>query len=237
MAAGLQLSQAVVLNLTTAGSSGTINGAIFEQNSNDYTGTGVEPFVRLKDQEGFNTDRVPMPSVWRGEWTRDLLLSEVGVVTLDSIDYYQFLLDTYKRKAQGSITLHELQIFTKSGALPRGKTGAYGDLSANADLKWDLDAGEDSRITLNYALNPVSSYGDMFAYIPVSAVGTDTTKNLYLYSAFSTPGGLMAGYEEWAVLGNPPPASQVPDGGTTLATLGFALLGLGSARKLISKKA
>ncbi len=37
--------------------------------------------------------------------------------------------------------------------------------------------------------------------------------------------------------GNPPPPPGVPDGGTTLVSLGVALLGLGSMRKLLAAKA
>ena len=78
----------------------------------------------------------------------------------------------------------------------------------------------------------------MFAYIPVSAVGTDLTKNLYLFSTFGPSNDSDAGFEEWAVLEpGTGGAGGVPDGGTTLASLGVALLGLGWMRRLFPAKA
>lgn len=243
LTASVQLGQALSIDLTTTGSSGTINGGFFQQVPNQSTGTGViEPFVRLQDdptEEGYNTGLSAMPDVKAGAWTHELLLSAVPVVTIGAIDYYQFLLDLNEtNNAAGRfITLFELEIWTKSGALT--SADEYSDLTnGGASKVWDLDAGPDgnSKIELDYSLNPGSGAGDMFAYIPVSSVGTDGTKNLYLYSAFGTPQGSDAGFEEWAVLKTTTP-NTVPDGGTTIVTFGFALLGLGSMRKLIGSKA
>ena len=243
MLAGLQISQAVTINLTTSGTSGTANGGLFVQIDNGSTGTGViEPFVRLQangTEQGYNTDLKPMPDVKTGTWTKDILLSAVPVVSVGSIPYYQFLLDINEKNDENGrlLSLYQLQIFTKLGALT--SANEYSDLTSGATKVWDLDVGSDgnSLIELNYSLNPGSGYGDMFAYIPVSAVGTDLTKNLYLFSAFGTPQTSDAGFEEWAVLRNStPPPSRVPDGGTTVTALGFALLGLGSIRKLIGSK-
>lgn len=245
LTAGIQVSQAVVVDLTTADSSGTANGGIFEWTAEQPTGTGViKPFVRIQNngtEEGYNTDNSPpgegpMPDVKVGTHTHDILLSAVPVVTKGGVDYYQFLLDIFEVQGGGKefLSLHELQIFTKDGAL--ASANEYSDLVNGADLVWDLDEGEDSVIELNSDLNPGNGAGDMFAYIPVSAVGTDLTKNLYLYSAFGDTQPSDGSFEEWAVL-TPEPRENVPDGGGTLVSLGVALLGLGSMRKLIGAKA
>lgn len=244
LAASVQVSQAISIDLTTAGSSGTANGGFFQQIPDQSTGTGViEPFVRLQNrptEEGYNTGTGdPMPHVKEGLWTHELLVSEVPTVTLGLIEYYQFLLDINEQgSTSGSlITLYELEIWTKTGTL--ASANEYADLANGGATKvWDLDSGPDgdSKIELNYLLNSGSGSGDMFAYIPVPSVGTDGSKNLYLYSAFGTPQASDAGFEEWAVLEAGTP-NRVPDGGTTLVSLGVALLGLGAMRKHLARKA
>lgn len=243
LTAGLQISQAVSVDLTTSGASGSANGAFFQQIDNGSTGTGViDPFVRLQQngfETGYNTSLSdPMPDVKTGIHTHDILLSSIPVVTIGLVNYYQFLLDLNESKGGNAelLSLYQLQIFVKSGALTEAND--YLDLTSGATKVWDLDIGldGDSIVELNAELNPGSGYGDMFAYIPVSAVGTDLTKNLYLYSAFGVPQTSEATFEEWAVLEKTTTPPRVPDGGTTLFSLGLALLGLGSMRKLIGAK-
>jgi hypothetical protein len=228
------------LDLTTAGASGTINGGFFQQVPNQSTGTGViEPFVRLQatgqefPESGFNTDLAPMPTVKTGIWTHDILLSAIPVVNRGGIDYYQILLDINQNSGGSNelLSLNELEIYTRTGALT--SADEYSDLTGGATLVWDLDETEDWTIELNYSLNPGSGSGDMFAYIPVSDVGTDGTKNFYLFSSFGVPNGPNDGFEEWAVVRAP--TTQVPDGGGTVALLGLALAGIASARRFMKK--
>jgi hypothetical protein len=237
--ASLLPAGAKVVDLTTAGTSGTANGGLFTQINPNSTGTGViEPFLRVQantTEQGFNTSlNQPMPDVKTGTWTHDILLSAIPKVTINGVQYYQFLLDINQNTGGNNnfLSLHELEIWTKSGG-PLTSADEYSDLAGGGATKvWDLDAGPDgdSTIELNYDLNPGSGWGDMFAYIPVSALGTDGTKNLYLFSAFGAPKTSNDGFEEWAVLkpaGTPPP---VPDAASSIALLGMALVGLGTVR-------
>ena len=250
MAAAMQVSQAAVINLTTAGSSGSVNGATFQQVVGGSAGSGVlDPFVRIQQkgnnttEEGYNSSVRPvMPDVDTSPFTKDILLSSLDKVTIASIDYFKFLLDINEPNSDPAflVTLHALQLYTKTGPLTTANT--YAALTSGATLVWNLDAGSDSKIELK-DLNSGSGQYDMFAYIPSSVFGTDLTKNVYLYSAFGVTQSADGGFEEWSSLkktdggGGGGGGGRVPDGGSTIASLGAVLLGLGSIRKLIASKA
>src|SRR3954468_18762573 len=72
---------AIVIDLTTRGSQGTINGAIYKQVDPQPTGTGViNSFLRLqaKDvEQGYNTDHRPVEFDEKTDiHTRSLLLTD-----------------------------------------------------------------------------------------------------------------------------------------------------------------
>src|SRR6478609_5517422 len=74
------------VDLTTPGSSGTINGAVFLQDSTHPAGVGVfQPFLRLQGngtEQGLNTDASQLPYDDKGSanWTHSVPLSSIGVV-------------------------------------------------------------------------------------------------------------------------------------------------------------
>ena len=195
------ITSARALDLTTAGSSGTVNGAFFQQVPDQTTGTGViQPFLRVQGngiETGLNTSLSSvLGDTKTGIWTHDILLSAVPIVTLGGVQYYQFLLDINQTGANPLLSLNKLEIWTSPGTLP--EANSYDDLAAGgATKKWELT----STIELNYALNPGSGAGDMFAYIPLSVVGPAGTLSLYLYTEFGTPNGSNDGFEEWAEIG------------------------------------
>ena len=240
-AASITPASALVVDLTTAGSSGTVNGALFQQVSPQTTGTGViDPFLRVQGNDvetGLNTSLSDVLGETKtGIWTHDLLLSAVPIVNVGGVDYYQFLLDINQNKVGDNelLSLTKLELWTKSGALT--EANSHDDLTAQGAVKqWDLDGVEDSTIELNFILNPGSGAGDMFAYIPVGALGTDGSLNLYLYTEFGLPGHASNdGIEEWAVLTPAGVGGGVPDAGSTTALLGMSLLGLGALRRKLS---
>jgi hypothetical protein len=203
---------AATINLTTAGSTGSFTAGtdFFEQISPSSTGTGViESFVRIATNDnivqGYNTDARPLQFDENSSptFTHSLLLSDVPVVSLGGVDYYQFLLDINQTGTDPLLSLNELQIFLgNSGSLSGATVGAGGTLSfgANANLVYDMDATGDNTVELNYNLNTGSGSGDMFFYVNTSLF-TGTNQYVYLYSLFGSPNNNNDGFEEWAVLG------------------------------------
>jgi hypothetical protein len=237
-AATAGVTSAATLDLTTAGSSGFINGAYFTTADNHSTGTGViEPFVRVQDNgiaDGYNASVSSlMPDVKTGLWTHDIQLSAVPQVEISGVNYYEFLLDINQTKANPLLSLDKIQLYTRATALTEADD--LGDL-AGSMLRYDLDFGGDNTILMDYSLNEGSGSGDLFAYFPVSYFGA-SSDYLYFYSMFGETGEPYDendGFEEWAVR-EPGTSTRVPDGGTTIALLGMALLGLGGVRKALGK--
>jgi len=215
-----------VLDLTSNNASGFVNGGFFQETSPQPTGTGViDPFLRLQangTEQGYNTSARPVQFDQKTDpnYTRNLMLSEVPKVTIGNTTYRQFLLDVNESNGQGRnlISLDKLQIFQS----PQGSLSSYPNLGTKV---YDLDAGKDNSILLDYSLNHGSGSGDMFAYIP-DALFDPSVPFVYLYSQFGDADGSSdAGFEEWAVLQgqSPPPMNEVP----APATLVFAALGCG----------
>lgn len=228
----------VIVDLTQPASSGTVNGALFQQINQQAAGTGVlNPFLRIKDNAGavagYNTD---VKKVLQNDdaWTKDLKLSEIGVVN----GYRQFVLDINQQNSDSLLSLNQIQIWI--GSAPAGGDGAL-----NADYKlsglngfnkiWDLNpsGGTGNGILLDYALNPGSGAADMLMSVPNSLfVGGDY---VVLFSQFGTPPGANDnndGFEEWAS------ASPVVPEPSTLIAGALLLLPFGvSALRVLRKKA
>lgn len=217
-------------DLTTAGSSVTINGAIYQQTSPQPTGTGViQPFLRLQNngvEQGYNTSARPIESGYHSKvdpFTHDLLLSDIPVVNVNGTSYRQFLLDINESNGQNRelLSMDRLQIFQSN----TGNISQYANLGTKI---YDLDANTDNLVMLNYDLNHGSGSGDLFVYIP-NALFDASKQYVNLYSLFGNTVGADgtsdAGFEEWATLKSdaPPPVNEVP----APATLVFAALGCG----------
>jgi hypothetical protein len=227
------------IDLLTAGASGTANGAIFTQVDPQSTGTGVlDPFLRIQangTESGYNTSVGTPLDDKGGKWTHDIALGTIGIVTYNAVNYYKFLLDVNQLSSSPLLSLNTFQIYERTGPLTTANTLA--DLTGNATLKFDMDAGVggDTTVNIDYRLNPGSGAGDMTVLVPVSALGIDPTltQNLYLYTAFGDPNASNSGFEEWAAelgIGFYPP-QDVPDASTTLSLLGMALLGIEGLRR------
>lgn len=227
LAIGTAVQAAPTLDLTTAGSYGQINGALFYQADPRPTGTGyIRSFVRIQDQpgteEGYNTDGRPLQfdENTSAEFTRSLRLADVPVVNTGGIDYREFLLDINESNGgdKNFLSLDKLEIYL--GHAPN-LLGYPTGLGAKV---YDLDEGGDNWILLDYDLNSGSGSGDMFAYIPDSSfTGGDY---VYLYSRFGDNATCSAGFEEWAVREAEPIIRTVPaPGAMLLVALGTISLG------------
>jgi hypothetical protein len=239
-------AHAVIYDLTTS-TTVTVNGALFTTTLQQSTGTGViDPFVRLVDSngeaEGYNADARPvMTDVNTSpQFTKDILLSQVPLQTIGGIEYYEFLLDINQTKEQPLLSLDKIQIYTRAAALT--SADELTDLTgAGSTLRYNLDAGGDNALLLNYELNNGSGSGDMLAYIPKSLFGAES-EYVYLYSLFGQdPDGVPPyngnendGFEEWAIKERGT-TTNVPEGGATVLLLGAALTALGAGRRFLKR--
>jgi len=219
---------AAQLDLTTAGSSGTLNTAFFQQVPDQSTGTGViDPFVRVQAnnvEEGYNTDAGnPLAfDAKSGIWTHSLLVGNVPVVDVNGTSYLQFLLDINEVNSgdEKFLTLDQVRIYTNPSSGSVNST----TLTDLGTLRYNLDSNVDNSVKLNYGLNPGSGAGDMFMYVPANLFAGLGNQYLYLYSKFgeSTCAGCGSsdGFEEWATVGA---TSVVPEPGFYgVLSLGFA---------------
>lgn len=213
LAAGLN-SSAGMLDLTTEGASGVINGATFSQAMNiGPTGTGnFDPFVRIEKPKGsegieraYNTEGV---TEWQtkddNQWTHAIQIKDIPIVD----GKYEFRLDINQDKGGdgGLLSLDELKIHVVDQAIG-GSLTDYETNPAFGPADWEM--GVDNWIKLNYALESGSGDGDLLVFIPVSDLGTTGTDYLYLYSTFGVHFQANAGFEEWGVAEVPEPATIV----------------------------
>jgi len=197
---------ATMLDLTTRGSSGAIDGAQFVQADPQPTGSGaIHSFLRIQGasahnevQQGFNTDARPLQFDENKSptFTRSLLLSSVPRVNRAGILYREFLLDINQKSSQPMLSRDELRIYLGNAANLTGYSDSTHQL-AGLDPVFDLDRTGDNAVLLDYRLNSGSGSGDMLLYVP-DALFTGGT-NVYFYSKFGVEYASNAGFQEWSV--------------------------------------
>jgi hypothetical protein len=234
-------SNAAILDLTTANSSGTINGAIYQQTDPSSTGTGVfDAFVQVSPSGNNDTARGYNTTVNNilnngssAQHNHAITLADVPLVVVDNKLYRAFLLDVNESSGGTNefISLDEVQVFAGGGAnlsaTTFGTVQGAGVLDHPGTLVYRMDAVVDSFVKLNYDLNTGSGSGDMFLYVPnINFAGFLPSDQVVLYSAFggqeaNLPGyGATAGFEEWGV------PSELPNSIPEPATLALAACGL-----------
>lgn len=229
-----------VLNLTDGGltDSGSINGALFEVNQVQPTGSGViHSFVRISSnnavEQGYNTDGRPLQYDENNSatFTRKLPLADLQVINKGGVDYYGFLLDINQQDSNPLLNINDIEVYQGDAPNLLGFTPGSG-FGTHSTVVYQLDAGGDNGILLNYSLNSGSGSGDMWMFIKKSAF-SGSNPYVYLYTKFGDPNGNNDGYEEWAaVVGHNTPSVPLP------ASLwgGLTLLGFLGAAKIRSRR-
>lgn len=191
---------AATCDLTTAGSSCSINGALFQQTDVQPTGSDQIAFVRMGSNDaivqGFNTSARPVQFDDKTdlEHTRDIRVSQVPLVTVGGVQYRQFGLDINQTGSQSLLSLDKLQIFVSDQGMRTG----YPDLGTKV---YDLDtAVMDNWVKMNASLDHGSGSGDVWVNVP-DALFKDHNQYVYLYSQFGVHDGNNGGFEEWFVRG------------------------------------
>jgi hypothetical protein len=197
---------ATVLDLTARGSSGDVNGALYFQADPQPTGSGaIRSFLRIQGasahdvvQQGFNTDARPLQFDENRSlsFTHSLTLGSVPSVNIGGTLYREFLLDINQKSSQPLLSLDELRIYLGASGNLTGYSAATGQLAGLVAV-YDLDAGTDNQVLLDYRLNSGSGSGDMLLYVP-DALFTGGNY-VYLYSKFGETYASNAGFQEWSV--------------------------------------
>jgi uncharacterized repeat protein (TIGR01451 family) len=204
------------VDLTVAGSTGTIGGAVFT-NQQSQAGTGIfDTFVQLQHngvEQGYNTDaRAQFDEKSSLQFNHSILLADVPIVigdgsngTQEGVVYREFLFDANEANGAGRLlSLDKLQIWQEEAGNLTNFTPGSGFAGAHTNyLAYDLDAGGDHWVAINAGLSSGSGRGDMRVLIPDSYFINDTAhRYVTLYSEFGLQGGSYAassGFEEWGL--------------------------------------
>jgi hypothetical protein len=233
------------IDISAAGSSGTVNGALFQTVDQQPTGTGViDPFLRIQMkgvESGYNTDVRPIEQDQKTDpnYTRPLKLSEVSPTRIDDIDYIQFFLDVNEpgNSKKATVSLDQLQLFQST----TGSVNNYAQSQSNLGQKvFDLDSNGDSSVLMGGRIEQGSGKGGVVISIPKSLLIYDRPY-LVLYAQFGLSNGSGGGFEEFTALKSTnsiviPPVPVPPALWTALVT--FGLIGaFAGVRKMLGANA
>ena len=229
---------ATTLDLTTEGSSGTINGARYFQFTDTGGGSGnIDSFVRYQNAtpsgsvtQGYNTDGTFQFDEKSGNFTHSILKNDVPLAQLGGTAYREFVFDINESNKQdeSKLSLDEVQIYVSDVGDLEDPDFPFG--ASIATLIYDMDGMMDSWVELDADLSgPGSGQLDMILLVPDALFVDDfgMNPNVYLYSLVGEQGGDLAndsGFEEWA---HSTDGAIIPEPSTALLA-GLGLLGLGS---------
>ena len=186
-----------VIYLTTVGSQGSANGALFHQfDPEDSTGEGrIDPFLQIQgpasggEETGYNTTNTLEYDTKDATW---LKVCEPPRVTVGGVVYCEFLLDVNEAGGDKSlISLDEVRLYVED-------TDNLDDSELGTPV-YDLDAGGGNTVILDASLlGPGSGDGDMLMLVPEEAFGSDGQAYIYLYCKLGVTEESESGCEEWA---------------------------------------
>jgi hypothetical protein len=197
------------VDLTQAGSVGSVGGAIFVQDVTQPSGVGViDAFIRIKApgnstvEQGYNTDARPLQfnEMKSSNFTRDLPLSSVPTVTIDGVAYKQFELDVNQTGSSPLLSLDQLRIYAGSApdlSVYDSTSGKLAGLTPLYDLNPDLS--NTNSVLLNGNLAQGIGKGDMMLEVPAGLFPATNNGFIYLYSHFGNSDPANSGFEQWAV--------------------------------------
>src|SRR5262245_60097520 len=198
-----------VIDLSTAGASAVVNGAIVTQ-VDSAPAAQFDTFLRIRDfavERGYNTDAANFQFDVVGDHTTThaLKLSDVPLVTLDGASYRQFILDVNEPTWLPRISLDQLRFFVADTGDLSGYR-IWNNTLAGRRAVWSLDGRCDVSVKLNANLNTGDGKGDMEILVPDSVFGGATY--VYLYSKLGGRYWANGGAEEWGV--RPVPVEVTP---------------------------
>lgn len=233
--AAVPAASGAVVDLTAGtGTEGALNGAHFVWGSVGGGTGNISSFLRVQKNglsSGYNTSASSPPfDAKNGSFTRDLRLNEIQITVRGGVNYLTFLLDINENSGGGNefLSLDEVKIFTTTVA-----SQTTTNIASLGTLRYDMDAAPagNSEVLLDYSKATGSGTTDMTMLIPAANfAGSAPTDYVVLFSAFgaktNAPGRTWdgsAGFEEWAVPGNPT-VVYVPEPATAAAMLPAGLL-------------
>jgi hypothetical protein len=185
------------LNLTTQGAVATQPGFVVEQTdwktTNDHD---VKSFLRIDGngtEQGYNSTarRTQFDESRSPEFNRSLRLDHVPLVTVNGVQYREFLLGIDQKVRIYVGNRPDLSGYDAGAKTLAGRKAVF-----------DLDRNGDVSVLLDSRLSRGSQSGDMFLLVPASDfAGSASRSFVYLYSKMGAQSGAAAngGFEEWSV--------------------------------------
>ncbi|MDG2530928.1 beta strand repeat-containing protein [Caulobacter endophyticus] len=182
------------IDITTPGSSTTVNGVIITRGDAIGSGTGTyDPFLAIRDNDGnengFNTDANGVLNTDQSK-TSSLTFNQIPIRIIDGVQYLEFRLDLNETNENPYTALNAMKIYYSS-APATGADYVAGTQELDADFTkiFDLDAGGDKTLLMD-AHSSGSGNDDYIFYVPVSLFGGADLSTAYItmYAEFGRAG-------------------------------------------------
>jgi hypothetical protein len=195
------------VNLTTAGSSGTLNNALFQSAGTNVTTANqtLTPFLRFNANaatvQGYNSSGRPLRfnEDSSGPFTRNIQLSDLTAVNVNGTSYYEFFLNVNEPGAttQNTVSLDQLNIYT--GPTGSMTTNALGLLGTR---RFQLDEGANNWVVIR-DMNTAANTVDARILIPTANfAGASQSDFVYLFARMGDFANAQGGFEEFSIITN-----------------------------------